>query len=98
MRLGRQEGTPRRPSSTGCRIDAGAVEDSTGRGADLVAEAGELAVDPSVSPQLGFSLANRSEGTQAGGDGWSARAGVSGHGIHVEAAAERLYRSGSGPM
>jgi hypothetical protein len=53
MRLGRQEGTPRRPGSTGCRIDAGAVEDSTGRGADLVAEASELAVDPSVSPSWG---------------------------------------------
>ena len=60
MRLGRQEVTPRRPSSTGCRIDAFAVGDPPhGRGADLVPEAGELAVDPSVSPQLGFSVANR---------------------------------------
>ena len=80
MRLVLQEGTPRRPGSTGCRIDAGAVEDPPhGRGADLVAEAGELAVDPSVSPQLGFSVANRM--VKAHIDGWPARAGVSGHGI-----------------
>jgi hypothetical protein len=45
-----------------------------GGGADLVAEAGEFAVDASVAPGGVLSCQPDSESSEAGGDGWSSRA------------------------
>jgi hypothetical protein len=42
-----------------------------GRGADPVAEAGEFAVDASISPGGILGGQADDEGAQAGGDGWS---------------------------
>src|SRR5215213_5048818 len=51
VRLGPQELRPGRSGSPRRRVDAGGVQDvPDGGGADLVAEAGEFAVDASISP------------------------------------------------
>ena len=65
LRPGRS-GPPRRG------VDAGGVQDSPdGGGADLVAEAGEFAVDASVSPGRVLGGQAHDQGAQAGGDGGS---------------------------
>jgi hypothetical protein len=72
VRLVPQELGPCRSGAAGRGIDAGAVQDLPGGGgADLVAEASELAVDPSVSP--GGVLGGQPDGerAEAGRDGWS---------------------------
>jgi hypothetical protein len=57
--LGRQELRPGRTGPPWCGVDPGGVEDLPHGGcADLVAEAGELAVHAPV-PQVGFSVARR---------------------------------------
>ena len=57
-----------------------------GGGADLVAEAGELAVDPSVSPGGILGGQPHDQGAQAGGDGWS----TGSDGLRGPAAGEQL--------
>jgi hypothetical protein len=53
VRLRPQELTPRRSGSPRRWVDAGGVQDGPdGGGADLVAEAGELAVDAAVPTRL----------------------------------------------
>ena len=65
LRPGRS-GPPRRG------VDAGGVQDlPDGGGADLVAEAGEFAVDASVPPVGILGGQADDEGAEAGGDGWS---------------------------
>ena len=76
VRLGLQEFCPRRSGSLGRWVDACAVQDGPdGGGADLVAEAGELAVDASISPGGVLRGQANDQGTQAGGDGGSAGSG-----------------------
>lgn len=77
VRLRPQKLSPRGSGSTWGRVDAGTVEDLPDRrGADLIAETGKLAVDPSVSPG-GFSVARRMTRarTPAGMAGRPGRAG-----------------------
>jgi hypothetical protein len=72
VRLGPQELGPRWPGSARRWVDAGAVQDvPDGGGADLVAEAGEFAVDASISPGGVLGGQTDDQGTQAGGDGRS---------------------------
>ena len=76
VRLGSQELGPRGSGSAGRGIDAGAVQDlPDGGGADLVAEAGEFAVDASVAPGGVLGGQADGEGAEAGGDGWSTGSG-----------------------
>jgi hypothetical protein len=72
--LGSKEVGPGGAAASGRGIDACAVQDCPdGGGADLVAEAGEFAMDASVAP--GGVLGRQSDGetSEAGGDGGSAR-------------------------
>jgi len=72
VRLGPQELRPGRSGSPRRRVDAGGVQDvPDGGGADLVAEAGEFAVDASISPGGVLGGQTDDQGTQAGGDGRS---------------------------
>ena len=72
VRLGVQELAPRWSGSPRCGVDPGGVQDRPdGGGADLVAEAGEFAVDASISPGGVLGGQAHDQGTQAGGDGWS---------------------------
>jgi hypothetical protein len=58
------------------RVDAGAVQDGPdGGGADLVAEAGEFAVDASISPGGVLGGHADDQGAQAGRDGWPTGSG-----------------------
>ena len=72
VRLRAQELAPGRSGATRCGIDPGCVEDRPDRGgADLVAEAGELAVDAPVAPGRVLGGQADDQGAQAGGDGGS---------------------------
>ena len=72
VRLGPQELAPRWSGPPRRRVDAGVVQDGPdGGGADLVAEAGEFAVDASISPCRVLGGQAEDQGAQAGGDGWS---------------------------
>ena len=76
VRLGPQELGPRWSGSPRRGVDAGAVQDRPdGGGADLVAEAGEFAVDASVSPGGVLGGQAEDQGAQAGGDGGSTGSG-----------------------
>jgi hypothetical protein len=77
VRLCPQELSPRGPGSTaGRRVNAGAAKDlPDSGGADLVAEAGEFAVDPSVAPGGVLGGQAHDQGAQAGRDGWPTRSG-----------------------
>ena len=76
VRLGLQELGPRWSGPPGRGVDAGVVQDGPdGGGADLVAEAGEFAVDASISPGGVLGGQADDQGAQAGGDGWSAGSG-----------------------
>jgi hypothetical protein len=74
MGLGGQEGAPCLAMPAGCGVDASVVEDlPDGRGRDLLAHAGELAVDAPVSPgrvvtcHLQRQVADRSLDSRASG-------------------------------
>jgi hypothetical protein len=57
-------------------VNAGAAKDlPDSGGADLVAEAGEFAVDPSVAPGGVLGGQAEDQGAQAGGDGWPTGSG-----------------------
>jgi hypothetical protein len=76
MRLCAQELGPRGSGSSRRWVDAGVVEDVPDRGgAELVAEAGEFAVDPSVSPGGVVGGQTNCECADADGDGWSTEPG-----------------------
>ena len=76
VRLGPQELGPRWPGSARRWVDAGAVQDvPDGGGADLVAEAGEFAVDAAVSPGRILGGQTHDQGAEAGGIGGSTRPG-----------------------
>ena len=68
----RRNSRPGRSGSPRRGVDAGGVQDGPdGGGADLVAEAGEFAVDASVSPGGVLGGQADDQGAQAGGDGRS---------------------------
>jgi hypothetical protein len=72
VRLRAEELTPRRSGPARCGIDPGCMEDRPDRrGADLVAEAGELAVDAVVPPCRILGSQAEDQGAQASGDGRS---------------------------
>ena len=67
-----EELRPGRSGPPRCRVDSGGVQDvPDGGGADLVAEVGELAVDPPVPPRRILSGQAHDQGAQASGDGRS---------------------------
>jgi hypothetical protein len=73
--LSSEELGPGGSGSAGRRVDASVVQDlPDGGGADLVAEAGEFAVDASVAPGGVLSCQPDDKSSEAGGDGWSSRA------------------------
>ena len=73
VRLGPQELGPRWSGPPRRRVDSGGVQDGPdGGGADLVAEAGELAVDAAVPPGGILGGQADDEAAEAGGDGGSA--------------------------
>jgi hypothetical protein len=79
VRLGSQELGPRWSGPSGRWVDAGVVQDGPdGGGADLVAEAGEFAVDALISPGGVLGGQANAEGAQAGGDGGSTGSGAVG--------------------
>jgi hypothetical protein len=72
VRLCPEKLRPRGTCSVGRGVDAGCVQElPDGGGADLVAEAGELAVDAAVAPGRVLGGQTEDQGTQAGGDGGS---------------------------
>ena len=72
VRLGLQELGPGWSGSPRRRVDSGGVQDGPdGGGADLVAEAGEFAVDASISPGGVLGGQADDQGAQASGDGRS---------------------------
>src|SRR3954452_8591873 len=72
VRLRPQEPAPRWFGPTRRGIDPGCLQDGPdGRGADPVAQPGELAVDSPVPPRRILGGQARDEGAQAGGDGRS---------------------------
>jgi hypothetical protein len=76
MCLRPQELGPRWSGSPRRGVDAGGVQDGPdGGGADLVAEAGEFAVDAAVSPGGVLGGQADDQGAQAGGDGGSTGSG-----------------------
>jgi hypothetical protein len=67
-----QKLAPRRSGAVRCGVDAGGMQNLPNRGgADLVAEAGELAVDASIFPCRILGGRAEDQGAQAGGDGRS---------------------------
>ena len=76
MRLGTQELGPGGSGSPGCRIYTSVVQDLPDRGgADLIAEADEFTVDASITPGRVLRGQADRQGTEAGGDRWSAGSG-----------------------
>src|SRR5918995_1996046 len=72
MILTLQELGPAGPWSSGRGIEAGTPQDlPDSGGADLVAEAGEFAVDASVAPRRVLRGQADGKGTEAGGEWWS---------------------------
>jgi hypothetical protein len=76
VRLRSQELRPARPSSSWCGIDPGRLQDlPDGGGADPVAKAGQLAVDPAIPPGRVLSGQAHDQGAQPAGNGWPTGSG-----------------------
>jgi hypothetical protein len=91
VRLGPQELGPRWSGSARRWVDAGRVQDlPDGRGADLVAEAGEFAVDASVSPRR--ILGGQADPQGAHAAGMAGRPGRVGWVVQRRATSRRCQR------